>query len=135
MVLTRMHSSRMRTGRSLTVWWHLLPGGCLVPEGMSAPGEGVSAPRGLVPGGIPACTEADTHPPPPLWTESQMPVKHYLGPTSLRWVIKKKNVNEYKVSIRVRSHKFGDNDTNFLSSPQLLKSVVWLSILLLRHDD
>ena len=44
-----------------------VPGGCLL--------WGVSAPGGCVcsgGGGIPACTEADT---PPLWTESQMPVK------------------------------------------------------------
>ena len=54
--ITRMHSSRMRTGRSLTVR------------------GGVSAPRGVSAlGGIPACTEADT--PPPLWTESQTRVK------------------------------------------------------------
>ena len=68
-----MHSSRMRTGRSLTVLCQksafcggvcsqggLLPGG-VCSQGGSAPGEG----------GIPACTEAD----PLLWTESQMPVK------------------------------------------------------------
>ena len=56
-----MHSSRMRTGRSLTVCRSLLPGGCLLPgglpalggclllggcplQGVSASGEGVSAP-------------------------------------------------------------------------------------------
>ena len=74
---TRMHSSRMRTGRSLTVCRSLLPGGgagvcfqgdvsaprgCLLrgvcSGGVSAPGGGVG--RG---GGIPACTEAD---PPPV---------------------------------------------------------------------
>ena len=72
--LTRMHSSRMRTGRSLTVCWSLLPGGVSAPGGVcsggSAPG-GVSAPRrggvcsgGSAPGGyIPAYTEADTPPP------------------------------------------------------------------------
>ena len=68
-----MHSSRMRTGRSLTVCRNLLPGGgvcsggCLLqgvsalgvsaPRGMSVPGvsaprgvcsQGVSAPRGVV---------------------------------------------------------------------------------------
>ena len=58
---TRMHSSRMRTGRSLTVCCSLLPGGvCLVRGGLPGPG-GVStwsggvlpAQRGvcLVPGG------------------------------------------------------------------------------------
>ena len=65
---TRMHSSRMRTGRSLTVYRSLLPegggcllGGCLLRVGVSAPGGGcllrvggvcsgwgVSAPRGGV---------------------------------------------------------------------------------------
>ena len=49
-LLTRMHSSRMRTGRSLTVCWSLLSGGggCLL-RGVSAPGG--SAPRGSAPGG------------------------------------------------------------------------------------
>ena len=51
---TRMHSSRMRTGRSLTVCRGLLPGGVyLVPEGVLSPGGctysqgGVSSPRGV----------------------------------------------------------------------------------------
>ena len=70
-----MHSSRMRTGRSLTVLCRsLLPGGCLLPGGLSAWGVGECLlPGGSPPGGcgIPACTEAD----PPLWTESQTPVK------------------------------------------------------------
>ena len=81
---TRMHSSRMRTGRPLTVSRSLLPGGvwsrgwvvwsggCLVQgvwsrEGVCSggvcSGEGVSALGGSGPGGsggrIPACTEAD----------------------------------------------------------------------------
>ena len=128
-----MHSSRMRTGRSLTVCWSLLPGvvcsggggggwgggmvsvlggsvcsggsalggsalggvcswGCLLPGGwcLLPGGGGASAlggpgPRGrgvwsqgvcsggLLQGGIPACTEADTLP--AQWTESQTPVK------------------------------------------------------------
>ena len=62
--VTRLHSSRMRTARSLTVSPSMLcwggvagPGGCLV--------RGVAWSGG---GGIPACTEADP-PPPPLWTE------------------------------------------------------------------
>ena len=56
MLLTRMHSSRMRTGRSLTVCWHLLPrrGVCLL-GGVPAGGvcsRGVSALGGcLVLGG------------------------------------------------------------------------------------
>ena len=85
-----MHSSRMRTGHSLTACRSLIPGGggCLLlggvcsggdgvcsggmvsapggaaSGGVSAPGGvcfwGVSAPGGcLLPGGIPACTEAD----------------------------------------------------------------------------
>ena len=78
-----MHSSRMRTGRSLTVCRGVPPfGGCLVP--------GCLLPGGLLPGGspswqgwfpswgglprggsIPVCTEAE----PPLLTESQTPVK------------------------------------------------------------
>ena len=48
---TRMHSSRMRTGRSLTVCWSLLPGG---GGGLPGPGGSAwsrgSAPRGGVPG-------------------------------------------------------------------------------------
>ena len=46
---TRMHSSRMRTGRSLTV----------CRGGVSAPGGGLCLLRGGGGGGIPACTEAD----------------------------------------------------------------------------
>ena len=93
----------MRTGRSLTVCWRLLPGGvwfrgglvpggsgpwgswvpgglvpggCLLPGGVSGPG-GVSSRGGVCSqGGIPACTEGD---PPPVWTESQTPV------TTLPW--------------------------------------------------
>ena len=62
-----MHSSRMRTGRSLTVLCQkLLSAGGSAPRGVCF--QGGSAPRE---GGIPACTEAD----PLLWTESQMPVK------------------------------------------------------------
>ena len=79
---TRMHSSRMRTGRSLTVCWRPLRGegggGCLVWGGVCCQGGvwsggvcswgGVPGPGGcLLPrgvsapgGGIPACTEADT---------------------------------------------------------------------------
>ena len=47
-----MHSSRMRTGRSLTVCCSLLPrggvcsGGCLLPGGVPGPG-------GSAPGGVP----------------------------------------------------------------------------------
>ena len=40
LIITRMHSSMMRTGRSLTVYWRLLRGG------------GVPAPGGLVGAGF-----------------------------------------------------------------------------------
>ena len=72
---TRMHSSRMRTGRSLTVCRSLLPGGMSAPggsalgEGGLLPGRSVCSggclllggllPGGSAPGGIPACNEAD----------------------------------------------------------------------------
>ena len=109
-----MHSSRMRTGRSLTVCWSLLPGGgsgpggCLLPggsgpvpgvcsggvwsRGVSASGGvcsgGQSGPRGVggsgpVPGGLllggsaprGVSQHALRQNTPPLWTESQTPVK------------------------------------------------------------
>ena len=79
-----MHSSRMRTGHSLTVCCSLLPGGVPGPGGCLLWGL-VSGPEGCLlwgvsgPGGclfrgsglgavcsrgcIPACTEADTLPP------------------------------------------------------------------------
>ena len=41
MTLTRMHSSRMRTGRSLTVYRSLLPGGCLLRLCVCSRGSGV----------------------------------------------------------------------------------------------
>ena len=47
-----MHFSRMRTGRSLTVCWSLLPGGGLLRGGVSAPmGEGCLLRGCLLPGG------------------------------------------------------------------------------------
>ena len=50
-----MHSSRMRTGHSLTVCQSLLPGGCVCSGGCLLLGDvcslGVSAPRGSAPGG------------------------------------------------------------------------------------
>ena len=57
-----MHSSRMRTGRSLTICWHLLPGGggVSLPGGLPAQGGspclgGFSLPGGGVcSGGLPA---------------------------------------------------------------------------------
>ena len=78
-----MHSSRMRTGRSFTVW-----GWCIVPGG------GVPGPRGcMVPGGclvlwggggIPACTEAD----PPCEQITHTSKNITLATTSLRPVKK-----------------------------------------------
>ena len=51
----RMHSSRMRTGRSLTVCWSLLPGGCLVRVGGLLPPGGVCLlGGGCGPGGVSA---------------------------------------------------------------------------------
>ena len=51
---TRMHSSRMRTGRSLTVCCSLLPGGggLLSALGGSVCSQGVSAPRGCLLQGV-----------------------------------------------------------------------------------
>ena len=71
--LTRMHSSRMRTCRSLTISWSLLPGrgGSQVPGGESAP-RGVSPPRGVCSGGV--VSQHALRQTPPL-TESQTPVK------------------------------------------------------------
>ena len=87
---TRMHSSRMHTGRSLTVCWSLLPGGCLL-WGVSAPGgclvRGGSAPGGGVCSwGVYPSMHWVRHPS-PLWTDTRL-WKYYLGPTSLRPVIK-----------------------------------------------
>ena len=78
LIPTRMHSSRMRTGRSLTVCCSLLPGVGAWSRGGSAPRGGAWCggcvcswggvpPRGV---GIPACTEADTPPPPPVDTHT-----------------------------------------------------------------
>ena len=53
---TRMHSSRMRTGRSLTVCWSLLPGGGGVWSGEGVVLGGVCGPggwsRGVWSGGV-----------------------------------------------------------------------------------
>ena len=75
-----MYSSRMRTGRSLTVCRSLLPGGggggvCFGVV-CSRGGWGVSAARGGGGGGsIPACTEAD----PPCEQNDKQMQKYYLG--------------------------------------------------------
>ena len=53
-----MHSSRMRTGRSLTVCWSLLPGGGVCSWGVSARGGsglGVCSGGGSAPGGGGMC--------------------------------------------------------------------------------
>ena len=47
---TRMHSSRMRTGRSLTVFQSLQPGGCTWSWGVYLVRGGVPGPGGCVPG-------------------------------------------------------------------------------------
>ena len=77
--------------------------GGVCSQGVSAPGgvcsQGVSAPRGVWSGGllqggllqggcIPACTEADTPTPPVDRILDTHFWKYYLGPTSLRAVIK-----------------------------------------------
>ena len=68
---TRMHSSRMRTSRPLTVCWSLLPGGVSALVGDVCSGGGLAW-RGLAQGGyIPVCTEADPLPP----VDRQTPVK------------------------------------------------------------
>ena len=83
-----MHSSRMRTGRSLTVCWRLLPGGgvwsgprggwclCLFFRGgvwsQGVPGPGGSALGGAWSWGCPSMHRGRS---PLLWTESQTPVK------------------------------------------------------------
>ena len=83
---TRMHSSRMRTSRSLTVCWHLLPGGvvCLVRGGLPGLG-GVSAwsPGGgvLGPGG--ACSQGGCLPGPGVsaWSGGGLASQHALRQT------------------------------------------------------
>ena len=94
---TRMHSSRMRTGRSLTVCCSLLPGGggawsgagllwgggAWSGGGLPSPG-GWSAPGGcLLRGGGWVSQHALRQTPlPPV--DRHTLVKYYLGPTSLR---------------------------------------------------
>ena len=102
---TRMHSSRMRTGRSLTVCRRLLPGGGYAPWGGKSSGGcawsgGVSAPGGwgicsggcLVRGGLAsqhALRQTPSPPlPPPRGQNHRCLQKHYLGPSSLRPVTK-----------------------------------------------
>ena len=79
-----------------------IPVGCVPAArrpyaGVCFPGGGLPGPGGvcLIRGGygIPACTEADTLPPPPV--DSHTPVKNItLATTSLRPVIKKKKLME-----------------------------------------
>ena len=80
--ITRMHSSRMRTGRSLAVCCSLLTEGVSAPGGAGGVCSGGCLLRGVCSQGcIPACPPSpvdrilDTH----LW-------KYYLGPTLLRRV-------------------------------------------------
>ena len=91
---TRMHSSRMHTGRSLTVCRSLLPGGGgggLLGRGVSLAGgllgRGVSLAGGCLLGrrsGIPTCTEAD----PPMDRITDTSKNITLATTSLQPVIK-----------------------------------------------
>ena len=92
---TRMHSSRMRTGRSLTVCWSVLPGGvwsggCLLRGGLlwgglPAWGGGFSLPGGVLParggGVLPAWR------PPPVNRITHTCKNITLATTSLRPVI------------------------------------------------
>ena len=82
---TRMHSSRMRTGRTLTVFRSLLfrggvsgPGGCLVWGGCLVPGGYLPGP-----GGVPAWSEGGVPgqvlPPPPCGQNDTRLWKYYLG--------------------------------------------------------
>ena len=72
-----MHSSKMRTGRSLTVCRSLLPGGGGFALGdVSAPGGCLLGGCLLPGGGFPACTEADT---PPVNRMTNRCKKYYLG--------------------------------------------------------
>ena len=107
-----MHSSRMRTGRSLTICRSLLGGGVsLVPGGSSwsrgspwsqvgPPGPGgVSLVWGGLPGlgGIPACTEAD----PPVNRMTDTSKNITLAATSLRPVIKCRLSNVFALDTRL----------------------------------
>ena len=85
---TRMHSSRMRTGRSLIVCRSLLPSGVCSRGGVCSLG-----------GGIPACTEADT---PPVNRMTDTSKNITLATTSLRPVEMKKSL-EICHSRKVRS--------------------------------
>ena len=68
-VVTRMHFSRMHTGRLLTICWSLLPGGCLL-WGVCSQGRGVCSWGVSVHVSQHALRQT-----PPLLTESQPPVK------------------------------------------------------------
>ena len=89
-IMTRMHSSRMRTGRSYTVCWSLLPGGGVCSGGVCSQGGGClllgggvcswggclvggSAPGGCLLGGLVSQHALRQTPPP--WTEWQTGVK------------------------------------------------------------
>ena len=80
-----MHSSRMRTGRSLTVCCSLLPGGrCLLRGGVSALGG--SAPWvGVCSGGVPPCPGGSLYPKTPPVNRITHTCKNItLATTSLR---------------------------------------------------
>ena len=80
-----MHSSRMRTGRSLTVCWRLLP------RGVSAPG-GVCSWGCLLGWGV-VSQHALRQTLPPVDRITDACKKHYLDPTSLPPVIMLTYVN------------------------------------------
>ena len=103
-----MHSSRMRTGRSLTICRSLLPrgacfpGGCLLLGGVCSQGgyllpRGSASQGGLLPaGGIPACTEAD----PPINRITDTSKNITLATTSLRPVsiVQIKFIKKFRLS-------------------------------------
>ena len=100
-ITTRMHSSRMRTGRSLTVCCSLLGGGVcsrggVCSGGVSAPGGSALGGSGLggcllqgvcSRGGVYPSMHWGRHPPPVERIFDTRLWKYYLGPTSLRPVM------------------------------------------------
>ena len=84
------------------------PGGVSGPRRVSAKGVSgpVSGPGGC---GIPACTEADT--PPPPWTESQTPVKtlpwpNFVAAGKKNRGAKERVINSLRTSQKVKFFRF-----------------------------
>ena len=121
--LTRMHSSRMRTGHALTVSGEMGGGWCIPEEILGeknwkkrrkkkfgdplknwrTPPEKLETPS----------EKLETHPKnwrptrdqtPPLWTDTRL-WKYYLGPTSLRPVTKYHNIMCWKIILKARKEK------------------------------